>query len=87
MQSQRTAAVNIIDGLNGLHAGTCVAALMAVVMQLGTATPSFGWWRWVSASTVGFLLLNYPRGLLFLGDGGAYLLGAGCGFGDHPTDP
>ena len=26
------------------------------------------------APTVGFLLLNYPRGLLFLGDGGAYLL-------------
>jgi UDP-N-acetylmuramyl pentapeptide phosphotransferase/UDP-N-acetylglucosamine-1-phosphate transferase len=29
----------------------------------------------VAASVLGFLLLNYPRGLIFLGDAGAYTLG------------
>ena len=71
-------AVNIIDGLNGLAAGSCVAALAAVAFlaarygdtQLCMVAMGF------LAPTAGFLLLNYPRGLLFLGDGGAYLLGA-----------
>ena len=40
-------AVNIIDGLNGLAAGSCVAALAAVAFwPRGMATPSFAWWRW-----------------------------------------
>lgn len=71
-------AINIIDGLNGLAAGSCAMAFAAVaflagrygdsqlcMMALGFLVP-----------TLGFLLLNYPRGLLFLGDGGAYFLGA-----------
>jgi len=29
----------------------------------------------VAAALLGFLIFNYPRGLIFLGDGGAYLVG------------
>ena len=29
----------------------------------------------IIGSALGFFILNYPRGLIFLGDGGAYLLG------------
>jgi UDP-N-acetylmuramyl pentapeptide phosphotransferase/UDP-N-acetylglucosamine-1-phosphate transferase len=75
-----THAVNIIDGFNGLAGGTVVAILS------GTA---FLGWRCGDAlvlelallgigAAIGFLQLNYPRGLLFMGDGGAYFLGFWC---------
>lgn len=70
-------AFNLIDGYNGL-AGTvaliCCAAIAHVALQLGD--------RQLAASvlvlagaTLGFLLWNYPKGLIFAGDGGAYLWG------------
>jgi len=79
-----TNAVNIIDGLNGLASGSVVLMLAGlgaiawlhndmVVMQLCLMG---------IAATAGFLLLNYPFGRIFLGDGGAYLAGfwtAECG--------
>lgn len=70
-------AINIIDGFNGLSGGVILimsVALGAVALQAGD-----GFVAILSAlgagSTVGFLLLNYPSGKLFLGDGGAYFLG------------
>lgn len=70
-------AFNIIDGFNGLASG--VAMLV------------FGAYTYVSflhndiflvylnliliSATLGFFLWNYPFGLIFLGDGGAYFLG------------
>jgi UDP-N-acetylmuramyl pentapeptide phosphotransferase/UDP-N-acetylglucosamine-1-phosphate transferase len=75
-----TNAINIIDGFNGL-AGSTVIAILAGTAFLG--------WRCGDAlvlelallgigAAAGFLLLNYPRGLLFMGDGGAYFLGFWC---------
>ena len=70
-------AVNIIDGYNGLVGGYAViilAAIAWVATQVGDPVV-------LSASLVmagallGFLVWNYPRGRLFLGDGGAYLVG------------
>lgn len=72
-----TNAVNIVDGLNGLAGG------LAVFMLAATAAVAYRFddylildicWV-VAAALVGFLVLNFPRGLLFLGDGGAYLIG------------
>jgi UDP-N-acetylmuramyl pentapeptide phosphotransferase/UDP-N-acetylglucosamine-1-phosphate transferase len=70
-------AINIIDGFNGL------AGSMVVVML--TALGVVGWHvgdRLVAelsmlglGAAIGFLLVNYPTGRLFLGDGGAYFLG------------
>ena len=70
-------AVNIIDGLNGL-ASMCVALMLAaltyVAFQVGDAL--LGWLGLAGIGAVlGLFLWNFPRGLIFLGDGGAYFLG------------
>lgn len=70
-------AINIIDGFNGL-ASMCVLmmllALAYVAFQVNDAfvfTASL-----VTAGAVmGFFVWNFPAGLIFLGDGGAYLIG------------
>ena len=70
-------AVNIIDGFNGLASGTVVIGLVAVgliALQCGDADLAQTCFI-VCAVTVGFFLVNFPYGKLFLGDGGAYLLG------------
>lgn len=70
-------AVNIIDGFNGLAGGTvaiCLVALGMIAHQCGDVELARTAWT-VCAITVGFLLVNFPFGKLFLGDGGAYLLG------------
>lgn len=70
-------AFNLIDGYNGLAgmvAVIIIAGLAYVADQVGdraimiTAFASAG-------AILGFLVWNYPRGLIFLGDGGAYLIG------------
>jgi UDP-N-acetylmuramyl pentapeptide phosphotransferase/UDP-N-acetylglucosamine-1-phosphate transferase len=70
-------AMNIIDGVNGLSSGTALIALavFAVVAGLSgdgallvVALAIFG-------AVLGFFVLNFPQGRLFLGDGGAYLIG------------
>jgi UDP-N-acetylmuramyl pentapeptide phosphotransferase/UDP-N-acetylglucosamine-1-phosphate transferase len=70
-------AINIIDGFNGLSGSTIMimsAGLAAVALQHGdTFVATLG--ALGIGATLGFLLLNYPRGKLFLGDGGAYFLG------------
>jgi len=70
-------AINIIDGFNGL-ASMCVLmmtlAIAYVAFQVGDTlilTASL-----ITAGAVlGFFVWNFPAGLIFLGDGGAYLLG------------
>lgn len=70
-------AFNIIDGYNGL-AGTvsliCALALAYVAMQVGDRQ-LVALAVVLAGATAGFLLWNYPYGLLFAGDGGAYLWG------------
>lgn len=72
-----TNAINIIDGLNGLAAG-CVtlmlAGLGAIAWQVGDILV-MKLCLWGIAALLGFLLLNFPFGRIFLGDGGAYLAG------------
>jgi UDP-N-acetylmuramyl pentapeptide phosphotransferase/UDP-N-acetylglucosamine-1-phosphate transferase len=68
---------NIIDGMNGL-ASMCAALMLAAIAYIalrcsdalisGLAVATIG-------ATMGFFIWNFPRGLIFLGDGGAYLLG------------
>jgi len=70
-------AVNIIDGFNGLASGTVLigmAALGLIAQDAGDATLSQLCFV-VCAVTAGFFVINFPFGKLFLGDGGAYLLG------------
>lgn len=70
-------AVNIIDGFNGLASGTvciCLIALGLIAQNAGDPTLACICFI-VCAVTLGFFLVNFPLGKLFLGDGGAYLLG------------
>ena len=70
-------SVNIIDGMNGL-ASMCVTmmtvALAYIAWRVGDDLIC-GVALTVVGATLGFFVWNYPRGLVFLGDGGAYLLG------------
>ncbi len=70
-------AVNIIDGYNGLVGGYAIlvlAALSFVSMQVGDPVVLAASLM-MAGALVGFLVWNYPNGRIFLGDGGAYLLG------------
>lgn len=72
-----TNSINMVDGFNG------VAGIIIVIVLAGT-----GYLAWSAGdalvtqlalagigATCGFLLLNYPTGRLFMGDGGAYFMG------------
>lgn len=72
-----TNAFNIIDGLNGLSSMTGIITLAGLgymgwslndPMIISMSLP-------LCAAILGFFILNYPKGLIFLGDGGAYLIG------------
>jgi UDP-N-acetylmuramyl pentapeptide phosphotransferase/UDP-N-acetylglucosamine-1-phosphate transferase len=70
-------AYNIIDGFNGLASMVGVITLIAIA-YLGfiLADPLLTHLSLIMAAAIlGFFIWNYPRGLIFLGDGGAYLIG------------
>ena len=70
-------SVNIIDGMNGLASMSVVlmlAGLAYVASEAGDALVVAIAVMTIGA-TLGFFLWNYPSGLIFLGDGGAYFLG------------
>jgi UDP-N-acetylmuramyl pentapeptide phosphotransferase/UDP-N-acetylglucosamine-1-phosphate transferase len=70
-------AINIIDGFNGL-ASMCVMLMLGAVayvafqvddpLVMTIALAGMG-------AVLGFFIWNFPSGLIFLGDGGAYFLG------------
>ena len=70
-------AFNIIDGYNGL------SGMVGVIILGGIAYVAFQLHDFeimiaafaMMGAILGFLVFNYPRGLIFLGDGGAYLIG------------
>ena len=75
-------AFNIIDGYNGLAAMVAIIiclALSHVALQVGDRALA-ALLVSTAAATAGFLIWNYPRGLLFAGDGGAYLWGVVIAF-------
>lgn len=70
-------SVNLIDGFNGLSSTICIMALLAIgivaykvddQLILTVALTTAG-------AIGGFLIWNYPNAKIFLGDGGAYLIG------------
>ena len=70
-------AINIIDGFNGL-ASMCVMLMLAAVgyvaFEVGDSLIGVLALAGVGA-VLGFFIWNFPSGLIFLGDGGAYFLG------------
>jgi UDP-N-acetylmuramyl pentapeptide phosphotransferase/UDP-N-acetylglucosamine-1-phosphate transferase len=70
-------SVNIIDGFNGLASMCVLIMLLALAYVAGQAgdvvmqTIAFA----VAGAVMGFFVWNFPVGLIFMGDGGAYFLG------------
>jgi UDP-GlcNAc:undecaprenyl-phosphate/decaprenyl-phosphate GlcNAc-1-phosphate transferase len=70
-------AFNLIDGYNGLAAMVAIVVCLAlahVALQVGDRELAMMVIA-LAAATGGFWLWNYPRGLIFAGDSGAYLWG------------
>jgi len=70
-------AVNIIDGFNGLASVVTISMLLSlgyVALQVNDTFVLVAALI-VAGAAAGFLIWNYPVGLIFLGDGGAYFLG------------
>ena len=70
-------AINIVDGFNGLAAGTVIIILTAFgIMMTALGDHDLAMVCLILAGAVaGFLLMNWPLGKIFLGDGGAYFVG------------
>ncbi len=70
-------SINIIDGFNGL-ASMCVILMLICIAYVGF-TVGDGLIGWLAlggvGAVLGFFFWNFPAGLVFLGDGGAYFLG------------
>ncbi|MBE8182480.1 MAG: undecaprenyl/decaprenyl-phosphate alpha-N-acetylglucosaminyl 1-phosphate transferase [Candidatus Portiera sp.] len=70
-------SINIIDGYNGLSSGIAIiglAALAIIAIDVGDQHITLLSIALVGA-TLGTLIFNYPWGKIFIGDGGAYMLG------------
>ncbi|HAL39428.1 MAG TPA: glycosyl transferase [Polaromonas sp.] len=70
-------AINIIDGFNGLAAGTVIIILCSFAL-MSSALGDVDMLRIsliLAAAMLGFGLVNWPLGKIFLGDGGAYFVG------------
>lgn len=70
-------AFNIIDGYNGLAGMVALVVCLAlahVALQVGDRALA-ALLVSTAAATGGFLVWNFPRGMLFAGDGGAYVWG------------
>lgn len=71
-------ALNIVDGLNGLASTTSIL----MIGSFGTLSGQFGDFELqvvcfsIVFVSLGFFVWNFPFGKIFLGDGGAYFLGA-----------
>jgi UDP-N-acetylmuramyl pentapeptide phosphotransferase/UDP-N-acetylglucosamine-1-phosphate transferase len=72
-------AINIIDGFNGLSGGSVIIILggfASICLSVGDADLAQVCII-LAAAVFGFLLVNWPLGKIFLGDGGAYFVGFG----------
>ena len=72
-----TNAINVIDGFNGLAAGAVIimASAFGVVAYMVDDYELVLLAAIIVAILLGFLLVNFPWGYIFLGDGGAYFAG------------
>lgn len=70
-------SINIIDGFNGLSSGTVIILLLALslIARAHGDTVLAANCILLVAAALGFFLVNFPFGKIFLGDGGAYFLG------------
>jgi UDP-GlcNAc:undecaprenyl-phosphate GlcNAc-1-phosphate transferase len=66
-------AINLLDGLDGLASGVALASALGFAMVGGAArAPGFA----LAGALAGFLVFNRPPARIYLGDAGAYFVGA-----------
>lgn len=72
-----SSAINFIDGLNGLASGISVITLVffAILSFIYDGRVIFPLSMILIGAVLAFFVWNYPKGKIFLGDGGAYFLG------------
>ena len=70
-------AVNIIDGFNGLASMVCMMMFVAIAYVAYSVGDQFILLAALCClgALIGFFVWNFPLGLIFLGDGGAYFMG------------
>ena len=70
-------AFNLIDGLNGLSSYVAISVAFSLsIIAFGTGNTQISIFLvLLVAAVLGFMVLNFPFGKIFLGDGGAYVLG------------
>jgi UDP-N-acetylmuramyl pentapeptide phosphotransferase/UDP-N-acetylglucosamine-1-phosphate transferase len=70
-------AINIIDGFNGQASGFVILALIGLALMATTSHDSnlALTCLCLAAAVLGFWLVNWPWGKIFLGDGGSYFVG------------
>ena len=69
--------INIIDGFNGLAIGSSLSMAISIAV-LGYVVNDYVVFQYcmiLCAGLLGVLVLNFPKGLIFLGDAGAYTTG------------
>ncbi|MEP6670965.1 MAG: MraY family glycosyltransferase [Chthoniobacter sp.] len=69
--------VNLIDGFDGLAGGLglCMSVTLGIV-GIHNAQLAVAWYAFTLAGALlGFLVFNFPPAKIYLGDGGAYLIG------------
>lgn len=70
-------AINVIDGFHGLASGMVILGLSGVAwisMHVGDINLAYACVA-MAAAMLGFFLINWPLGKIFLGDGGSYFGG------------
>ena len=72
-----THAVNIVDGFHGLACGLIMIALTGLALMAWKVGDSLMLQMSLTHLSVvlGFFVFNWPKGAIFLGDAGAYLIG------------
>jgi UDP-N-acetylmuramyl pentapeptide phosphotransferase/UDP-N-acetylglucosamine-1-phosphate transferase len=70
-------AVNIIDGFNGLAGAVTIFMLLSMAYVAHAVGDQFvmGASLIMVGAIAGFFVWNYPHGMIFMGDGGAYFIG------------
>ena len=80
-------AVNLFDGLDGLVGTVAVVTgvgMAGLAVQRGLDS-ALGWT--IALAMIGFLVLNWHRARVFLGDNGAYVVGGFLAYGILATGP
>lgn len=80
-------AVNLMDGLDGLAGSSALVTAAGVGILAGVRGLPFEYGFMVAGALAGFLIWNWPKARLFLGDNGAYVVAGFLAYGILEASP